>query len=440
MTRFGITKNFIMAQCGVLCLSLLLTALFRPEPIVWIVLAAIVMILSFVDFIITPGKHAFHCERCLPVSFEQTGGAEVELVIFCKQGHGKSIDVRVADSPPKTFRGGREVTSYAVSGRELHHKYTVIPMKRGVFPFGKCYIEVRGSLGLCTKRFSLLCEGNAKVYPNLAPMRHYRMLAEQKQLSREDSALHKIRGIGTEFVGIRDYSTGDDRRKINWKATARSGKLMTNLFDTEKNREVMLAVDTGRWMQADMAGVTRLDRALELAAAMMQIALSSGDRVGLILFDTKVTRYLGPGKGSAHFSTLLQALYNAQTKSGASNFSEMSTVMLQKLSKRAYIFILSYINSPETAVEAAGELMLLKRKHALFFASLSDMGVDTLMNKKAASSKDIYLKTAAAHQKAAELHAAAAFKRYGIGARSAEPNELLTHSIRHYLSLKRTLR
>ena len=439
MTRFGITTNFIVLQCAALCLSLFLTALFRPEPIVWLVLCGIVVVLSILDFIVTPGKHSFYCVRGLPVRFEQSCDAEVELVVVRKQKNN-TLYVRVTDSPPKTFRGGREVTSYIFSGTKLCHKYTVTPLRRGAFPFGRCYIELRGRFGLCTKRFSLPCSDSAKVYPNLAPMRHYRMLAERKQLSREDSALHKIKGIGTEFVGIREYSAGDDSRKINWNATAGSGKLMTNILDTEKNREVIVAVDTGRWMQADMGGVTRLDRALELAAAIMQVVLSSGDRVGLILFDTKVSRYLSPGKGAAHLNILLQTLYDAKTKSGASNFSEMSVAALQKLTKHGFIIILSYLDSPESAIETASDLQLLKRRHALFFASLTDIGVDMLINRKAASIKDIYVKTAAAHRKTAEFHAAAAIRRYGIGAHSAEPNELLTHSIRQYLSLKRTLR
>ena len=337
MTRFGITKYFIMVLCSVICLSLSLTVLIGIQPLVWIALNGMVVILSVIDFIITPGKHNFYCERNLPCYFEQNCDAEVELTIYRKPGIETSLYVRVTDSPPATFRGGREVVSYTFSGNRLRLNYTVTPMRRGAFSFGKCYIELRGHIGLCCKRFSLPCAGNARVYPNLAPMKHYRMLAERKQLSREDSALHKIKGIGTEFVGIREYSTDDDRRKINWKATARSGKLMTNVFDTEKNRDLILALDTGRWMQADMGDVTRLDRALELGAAIMQVALSSGDRVGLIVFDTKVSFYLKPGKGIAHLNTLLRALYDAKTKSGASSFSQMSAQVLQRVSKRAYI-------------------------------------------------------------------------------------------------------
>jgi len=439
MTRFGITRGMIMAQFAALCFSMLLSALFGPKPFIWILLNGIVVIIAIVDFIITPGRNAFSCERIIPGNFEQSNEAEIELVIRKLNDIGP-VYVRITDSPPRTFQSQCEVVSETFSGVRLHHKYRATPLKRGAFPFGKCYLEVRGRLGLCTKHFTLSPAGLAKVYPNLAPMRHYRLLAERRQLSREDSALHKIKGFGAEFAGLRDYSAGDDIRKINWKATARAEKLITNIYDMEKNRDVIIAVDTGRWMQADMALVTRLDRALELAAAIMQVALSSGDRVGLVLFDTEVSCYYAPGKGLAHLNNLLASLYEAQTKSAASSFLAMGRTIRKKLKKRAYIFILSYLDSPLAANQVVSELMLLERRHALYFASLADVGMEELLNKKTISTKDIYLKTAAAYRKKAELDAVSTVKKYNIAACAAEPSELLTHSIRHYLSLKQMLR
>jgi uncharacterized protein (DUF58 family) len=264
-------------------------------------------------------------------------------------------------------------------------------------------------------------------------MRHYRMLAAKNQLAREDTALHKHRGIGMEFVGLREYSPDDDMRKINWKVSARAGKLISNMYDVEKNRNVIIAVDTGYWMQAPMGDVSRLDKALELAAAVMQVALSSGDRAGLLLFDTQSQFYLAPGKGVVHIREFLQALYGARAAGRQPSYAALSTTLLHKLTKRAFICLLTYLDSPEAALEAQVELSPLIKRHSLFVASLADMGLDKLIDTKVSSVTDIYLKAAAAHRRKQELAAIRALNKYGVAGDASEPSELLVRAIRHYL-------
>lgn len=435
MTGFAVTKRFIAAQLLALCLSLFFVALLHTDAAAGLFLNGCVLVLAVVDYFMTPGKKSFQVERVIPRNFEQSVGTEVEIRIRSKAP--RPLVIRISDSPPSTFRQEQHSPEYSINGEPISHIYRVTPIKRGAFPFGRCFLEVRGRLGLCLRRFALDCPEQASVYPNLAPMRYYRMLAERGQLSREDSAIHKIRGIGTDFAGLREYSPDDDRRKINWKASARAGKLITNVYDVEKNREVILAVDTGRWMQAEEGGVTRLDRALELAAAIMQVAISSGDRVGLALFDTQVAYYLAPGKGAAHSRAFLQALYHARLKGGASSISALSAVLRQKLTKRAFICLLTYLDNPDEAIQASMELAPLKRRHSVYLASLTDVGVEEIIQKEAAAPETFYLKAAAAYRKEAGLGATDILRRHGIGANAAEPSDLLIRSVRHYLTVKR---
>lgn len=434
MTGFAITKKFIAAQLLALCLSLLLAVFLHAGIVTGLCLSVGVLIVAVMDFFFTPGKKLFIVERVMPQSFEQNVAAEIEIKV--RSVSARPLLIRISDSPPATFRQDQYALEYEIADQPVSHIYRVVPTRRGAFSFGRCYVEVRGLWGLCLKRFALDCPAQAGVYPNLTPMRHYRMLAERKQLSREDSSLHKIRGIGTDFAGLREYSPDDDRRKINWKASARAGKLITNVYDVEKNREVILAVDTGRWMQAEADGVTRLDRALELAAAIMQVALSSGDRVGLVLFDMEVTYYLAPGKGSTHSRAFLHALYQANFKSSPSSFPALSAVLRKKLTKRAFICLLTYLDNPDDAAQAVVELDPLKRRHSVYLASLTDVGLDGIIQTEAASPATVYLKAAAAYRKTASLNAMDVLRRHGIGANAAEPSELLARSVRHYLIVK----
>jgi uncharacterized protein (DUF58 family) len=245
-----------------------------------------------------------------------------------------------------------------------------------------------------------------------------------------------VRGIGAEFTGIREYTSNDDWRKVNWKATARVGKLMTNIYDVEKNREVILAVDTGRWMQASTGEVSRLDRALEMAAALMQVALSSGDKVGLLLYHMEVVLYLPPGKGPAQSGKILSSLYNVQATQWPTSTAALSGMLRRKLTKRAFICVLTYLDNIEEAAMVLTELAPIIRRHSVFFSSLADEGLDTLVTKEAVMPFDVYLKAAAVHRKRSVLAAAELLRRNGVGAYAAEPSELLTRSIRYYLSVK----
>lgn len=435
MNRFGITWRFSVALLAVAGLSLAGMALLGLGALVPLTLNALLLALLLIDHLRAPGPAHFRAQRMLPDSFEQRRQAAIVLQITADLQ--KPVHLRVLDAPPGGFAAERRPTEHLWSGEPVLHRYAVLPRHRGVFSFERCHIEVRGPLGFAVRRFALDCADAAQVYPDLEPMRHYRMLAARNQLSREDAALHRLRGVGSEFAGIREYFPGDDRRKVNWKASARAGKLMTNLYDVEKNREVVIAVDTGRWMQGSMGEVSRLDRALELAAAVMQVAISSGDRVGLALYGTGLQAYLPPGKGAAHMRRFLQLLYTAQGDGSQPSLAALSAALRRRLSKRAFVCVLTYLDGPQEALQAAEDLLPLSRRHAVYLGSLTDTGLEQLINKKAAAGEDIYLKAAAAHRKTAGLGAVDVLRRNGIGACAAEPGELLTRTVRHYLSVKR---
>ncbi|MCL1816606.1 MAG: DUF58 domain-containing protein, partial [Clostridiales bacterium] len=443
-------------------------AFFNMGIALVIVLNGLILALAILDFIRLPGKSSFTVERHLPASFEQGNKAHIELILTYvgRTIYEKGLAITITDTLPATFKSEQmirhfpptsknkketatiqmfsqsenqlstlnsQLSTWPVQQPTLIHSYQAVPAMRGAFTFGACYVQLFGRWQLSTKQFALTCPGTAQVYPNLAPMRHYRMLAAKNQLAREDTALHKHRGLGMEFVGLREYTPDDDRRKINWKVSARAGKLITNVYDVEKNRNVIIAVDTGYWMQAPMGEVTRLDKALELAAAIAQVVLSSGDRVGLLLFDTQSHYYLQPGKGAAQVREILHALYSAKAVGRQPSYAALSTTLRNKLTKRAFICLLTYLDSPGAAFEAQAELMPLIRRHALFVASLADLGLEELINSKPLTAADIYVKAAAVQRRAEELEAIHALVKYGIAGNASEPGELLVKSIRHYL-------
>src|SRR5438445_4958853 len=146
------------------------------------------------------------------------------------------------------------------------------------------------------------------VYPNLEEARQQSVyLIRSRQIEMEKRHAH-IRGAGREFESLREYREGDEFRDICWTAAARRGKLVTRLFQIERSQTVWLVVDAGRLMRAKIAGLTKLDYAVNAALSLAEVALGTGDRVGLLAYGRGVQKRMLPYRGSAHHRQLTQQL------------------------------------------------------------------------------------------------------------------------------------
>ncbi len=432
----GLTKRTVFLLFG----TLLVAPLGALPGVLWPVLlgyALIVCLLFVLDWRRSPGKKALMVSRRVDAFLEQRRPSSVELTLT--NTAGVSLNLVVCDAPPPLFAARHEAQTLTLAPGETHRiAYTVCPAERGSFAFGGCHVALTGRWGLCVKRFVLPCPGTTPVYPDLTAMRKYQMLTKRNLLSREDAALQRLRGGGSEFENIREYVSGDDTRRVNWMATARMEKPMTNTYQVEKNREVLVAIDTGRWMGAPMGVVTRLDRTLENAAALMQVSLISGDRVGLVLFDSEVQLYVPPDKGQAQMNKLLAAMYNAAPTRRASGYAQLSGEVLRRFRKRGLVFLFSFFEDDEAARAAAGELSVLASHHALTVVSLFDPSVDEILRSDTENLSDLALKGAGAYRETAQTDAAHIFNRQGDVVAS-DPHRVLPELVRKYMLLKRKI-
>ena len=432
----GITRKMVtLLLCGVPAIGLG-ALLGEPWMLFWVCNLVTVTLFLF-DLFRAPRRKDFTAVRFWEGSFELY--REHSVTLHIENGTNRTLCLQLCDTPPESFRWTRTPLPVSCGPNAMAPaSYAVLPTQRGAFRFGSCHVEVSGPMGLCVRRFALSCEqAEAPVYPDLEPMRKYRLLASRRQLNREDQSAHRVRGGGAEFAGIREYTPDDDTRKINWMATARTGKPMSNLYDVERNQQVMLALDLGRWMDAPLGPVTRLDRATELCAAVAQAAISSGDRVGLVLFDTEVRAFLKPGKGQTQMNRLLDMLYKARAGRHESSLGDMAAHVMQRMRHRGLVCVFSYLDGAEAAAQAAFSLWSLSRRHAVLFASLSDPTLHELSETSASDLPALYLKASAIYRTGAERDAARRMRGQGMRCLSAEPTRLLGLTVRQYMNFKR---
>jgi uncharacterized protein (DUF58 family) len=242
---------------------------------------------------------------------------------------------------------------------------------RGSFEFGPAWVRVAGPCAVLEGLWEATGKSRVKVFPETLASKDdlsQHLMAEIQILDRRSRA--KRRSAGTEFESIQEYRGGDDPRRIDWRATARTRRLVIRRFQVEQHQDVLLLIDCGRLMGADGGRGTKLDCAVDAALLLARVALGNGDRCGAALFDNKVTGYLSPRASMASFPAVVETLYDAQSRWQETDFALMFAHLQSRRQKRAVIIVLSDVSDEETSRRARVALASLASRHVVIFAAL----------------------------------------------------------------------
>src|SRR5687768_777194 len=310
-----------------------------------VAVSATVMLLGVIayDVIFSPWPGKLAIDRSLPptVGVGDRAGGEYRL----SASWPRALEIRLFDRLPagvgRLGNGGE--TARLSPGEQAVIPFALVGRTRGMHDLGPVAVQVRGPLGLVdrTHRFS---PGDAiTVAPSIAGVRRYRLLSLQHRL--RDAGVRSIRrrGEGTSFANLRDYTPGDDPRHIDWKATARRRKPITREFTVEQGQTVMIAVDTGRLMtqlaDAGPGARSRFEYALASALVLADVALHSGDQVGLLLFDDEVRAFVPPARGRPALRGIHGALVTAQATMTEPDYAAAFRTLATRHRKRSLIVL-----------------------------------------------------------------------------------------------------
>ncbi|HEY0866735.1 MAG TPA: DUF58 domain-containing protein, partial [Fimbriimonas sp.] len=215
------------------------------------------------------------------------------------------------DEPPAGFLASRREFRVDIPpGQAADLEYTVTPSERGPDAFQGTFLRVACPMGLVEKQVRLDTEEPVRVYPNVLALKEFDLLKQQGRLREIGIRRSRARGIGTEFESLREYAEGDDYRKIDHKASARLGKLVVRQYEQERNQSVILCIDVGRHMLAEVDGVRKLDHVLDSILMLANAAVIAGDLVGLLVYADQVRRYIPPKKGRNQVSSVIDAIHD----------------------------------------------------------------------------------------------------------------------------------
>ncbi len=252
-----------------------------------------------------------------------------------------------------------------VGGATLEGELT--GLHRGVHRLPPAVIRTTGPIGLGSSDHEIGRDQTVTVFPDLPKAR--RLTAARRQgRSTDEGRIRSRLGIGTELESIRDYAPDDDVRQINWVASARVGRPMSNQYRVDENRDLVCVVDTGRLMASPVGPVTRLDVALDAVATLAVAAEDAGDRVGALSFAANVTRQLTPRRKGAE--AVVRALFDLEPTEVESDYDRAFIAVGRH--KRALIALFTDLVDESASRSLLAACPVLARHHAVLIATCRD--------------------------------------------------------------------
>ncbi|MEN6372910.1 MAG: DUF58 domain-containing protein [Armatimonadota bacterium] len=407
----------------------------------WIGLVYIVVVFAaaLADWLLSPKGSSVDVERRCEdkLSIGMANPVEISLRSRSKQ----PLDMIVRDEPPYTFDIDGNTSKVKLAPRENHEiTYHITPHVRGDFEFGDIFIRFKGPLGLAVRQCRIPAAKPVKVYPNLMDIRKYDLLLRRGRTLDAGTRRIRLYGRGTEFESLRDYVPDDEFRQVDWKASARRGRMISRQYQVERSQNVMILLDAGRTMSVRVEEMAKLDYAINVALMLAYIAAAGDDKVGLLTFAEKVEQFLPPANGRTQALSIMQALYNVPITTEESDYNKALLYLAHRWRKRSLVVVFTDLLDPESSRQIITNLQTLASTHLCMCVAISDSNVVASARTVPNETAQVYEKAAAVEVLNERQQAIAVLQRAGVVVVDSEPGTLSPAVINRYLQIKERTR
>jgi uncharacterized protein (DUF58 family) len=367
-------------------------------------------------------------------------GVENRVAIRLYNASDRPLQVSVRDDAPDSFAiddgAEKELATLLQPHARTELCYQAVPSGRGNHAFGQLHLRLEGRFGLGALIASVPAAQDVRVYPNLRGPRRYELATRLHALHSVGVRSMRRPGGGGEFEQLREYVAGDSYRDLDWKATAKRRRPITRVQGHEVSQSVVIALDVGHMMAAELESLTKLDHAIHAALLLAYVALRRGDKVGLVLFAHEVLEFLPPRSGHAQYGRILESLAVAQAHPTYVDFRRLAEFVRARLPRRALLVMFSDLLDETQAVPLAESAKLLRQRHLPLCVSMKDTQAERLAHSAAANAEGAYRRAAAAavleDRATIKLH----LRKSGVGILEAGAGELAVATVNRYLEIK----
>jgi uncharacterized protein (DUF58 family) len=404
---------------------------------------ALVLLAAVLDGLRLPAAHEITIERSWSNAPALDSESEIQLAV--EHSAETILECHLVDDLPDALVAAPATRNLRVFPRvRATLRYKIEPRERGDVQAGAVYIRYASPLGLVERWAMAPLEQPVRVYPALRQGEDQEIfLARGRQI---DLQLRRARerGLGRDFESLREYLEGDDLRDVCWTATARRGQLITRRYQTERSQAVWIVLDAGRLLrgrilsdsEADRRGHSKLDYACSTAVALAQLALFSGDRVGLLVYGQHVQQRVLPGRGHAHLRQIVESLAQARAESSEADHFRATATLSRWQPRRALVLWITDLAETAMRPEVIDGAMQLLRRHVLLFVAMAQPDVTAIANARPKNMEEMFRASAAQELTTRRELLLARLRDQGALTLDLDPAQLTSAVLNQYLRVK----
>jgi uncharacterized protein (DUF58 family) len=268
--------------------------------------------------------------------------------------------------------------------------YAISPTARGDMTMGDVALRWRDAWGLVDRWGTVPLTQTVRVYPSVDEGRRQAFyLIRSRQIALEKRRAKRVGG-SRDFESLRDYRPGDEQRDVCWTVSAKRGKLVTKVYQPERSQTVWLLVDAGRLLRARIGSRTILDETVTAALTLAQVALASGDRVGLLAYGRRVQHRIAPSRGAGHLRSILEALATVHADGVEADHAGAAAAMLSAQKRRALIVWLTEVAETAGVPDVIEHALRMAPTHVVLFGVVRQPEISALAASVPASPAAMY--------------------------------------------------
>ena len=309
-------------------------------------------------------------------------------------------------------------------------------VRRGVARFERLWLRWTGPLGLAWNQGTVEVGAAFPILPDLRPV-HDQGARIFQRYALEGLIAQLARGEGSDFDALVDFRTGMDRRAIDWKQSARHVKLLAKQFRTERNNQIVFALDTGRQMSEPVAGLARVDRCVSAMLLTAWIALKLGDRVAIHAFDSRPRLSSGLVSGGGAFTELERIAAEIDYSGDETNYTFALTTLAARLTRRSMIIIFTEFTDTVSADFMLRAIRRLVETHLVIVVVLRDEELEAIVAAEPESADDVTRAVTAAGLLKDRRVAINRLQHLGVHVVEAEYDQVNERLVQSYLDLKK---
>jgi uncharacterized protein (DUF58 family) len=402
-----------------------------------VALIAAIVVAVVVDYLRLPRRDAIAVERVAP---DMLGlGDATDITYTIRSAWAWPARVTLYDRIPDGISGELGADQHdAPPLDERALALSVVGETRGRYVLGPIAMRIVTPLGLLVRIVVTPPKKDeaVTVVPSLTNVRRFRLLALQNRLSEAGVRALKLRGEGTAFAGLRDYVPGDDPRLLDWKATARHGRLISREQTIERSQTVISLIDCGRAMTQIAGHYSRFEHVLSAALVLSDVAATSGDRVGLVAFDDQIRASVPPQRGDRALRALHRSLSGLEATLTEPDYLSAFRVLATSQRRRALVVFFTDVVSVRSAKNFIAYAGRSAQRHLLVVVAIQNEALLAAAKPSTEGATALYRSAAAEELVHERDEALARMRGAGLVVLDVAPARMAAVVVNRYLEIK----